>query len=221
MFDRLKKAFQANPAAPLADEFLTPWASGRMLSCHALAEGGWVLEGRVLDRPFKAGCAASSRSYIRGMELMARFELGLLHDVHVVVMNRELKRTLENQSVALFTQVTESVQTTDKPLPEELGWVSMHRDAGWPGPPPAFWARYAVLTSMPESARQWLDAEAVERLLQMPEPVREDTPLLLALTRGKTYVRMQIDAPGDRSTAVYALDLFEHLSARALALFPG
>ncbi len=219
MFERLKNALGVGSTKVEADEALAQWATERMLTYRALGGGGCALEGRVLDRPFRAGCTASSRSYIRGMELMARAELGLRPDVHVIVMNRALKRSLEALAHTLYGEVTGTLQTTDKPLPEEVGWMSAYRDAGWPGPPADFWAQHAVLTDAPEAARQWLDEESIALLRDAPDQLHADTPRLFWLTRGKAYLRMQLDQPGDNASALYALDVFEHLSARALRLF--
>jgi len=219
MFERLKNVLGVGSIKVETDDGLAQWATERMLAYRVLGGGAYVLDGRVLDRPFRAGCTASSRSYISGMELMARAELGLRPDVHVIVMNRALKRTLEALASSLFAEVTDALQTTDKPLPEEVGWMSAYRDAGWPGPNADFWAQHAVLTDAPEAARQWLDEEGIALLQDTPDQLHADTPRLFLLTRGKAYLRMQLDRPGDSTTALYALDVFEHLSGRALHLF--
>ena len=188
----------------------------RLESTH----GAVAIEGRFFNRPFKAGCAPSSRPYIAGVELMARAELGLRDDVNVSVMHRALKRALESLAEGLYTSSVESVRTTHTPLPEEIAWLSMYRDAGWPGPPPSFWSRYCVLTDNLDSAREWLDADAVAMLGNAPPDLHSGTPLLMALTRGKIYLRLQMDAPDDGSVSHFALDALEHLSARAVRIFP-
>lgn len=218
MFERLKSAFSARAASSDADDGLAQWAHERLLSHTPLREGAYALGGRLLDRPFRAECIASSRAYIQGMELMAKADLGLTPEVSMIVMNRSLKRRLELMANELYAEVTDALQTTAKALPEEVRWLSMYRDAGWPGPDDAFWGRYAVLTDAPETARQWLDADSIQMLMDWPTEPGWDAPRLFILARGKTYLRMQVDQPGDNTSALHALDIFEHLSGRALHL---
>lgn len=218
MFERLKNAFSARAASGAADEGLAQWAHERLLSHMPLLGGAYALGGRLLDRPFRAECIATSRVYIQGMELMAKADLGLTPEVSVIVMNRSLKRSLEALAHELCTEVTDALQTNTKALPEEVRWLSMYRDAGWPGPDDAFWGRYAVLTDAPETARQWLDTDSIDMLMNWPVESEGDAPRLFMLARGKTYLRMQVGQPGDSTSALHALDIFEHLSGRALQL---
>ena len=219
MFERLKRALRPPVAALAEADGLERWAVGRMLSHHRMSNGATVAEGMLLDRPFQAGCAPSSRPYMVGVELMARAELDLRDDVNIVVMHRTLKRALEKAASHAYSDAVSHVQTTDKPLPEELMWLSMYRDAGWPGPAPDFWARYCVLTDNVELGRQWLDADAIESLCDAPTALRPVTPFLIALTRGKAYLRLQMEAPDDGLVSHHALDVMEQLSARAVKLF--
>ena len=128
---------------------------------------------------------------------------------------------LEADAQAHYADVTDTLQTTAKALPEEVRWLTLYRDAGWDGPAPAFWARYAVLTDTPEVARHWVDGDTVDMLMQWPLEVSPETPVLLMLTRGKNYLRMQggQGSPGGQAgVAVHGLDVFEHLSGRALQI---
>lgn len=218
MFERLKNAFSARAAASDADEGLAQWAHERLLNHMPLLGGAYAMGGRLLDRPFRAECIATSRAYMQGMELMAKADLGLTPEINVIVMNRSLKRRLETMAQELYAEVTDALQTTAKALPEEVRWLSMYRDAGWPGLDDAFWGRYAVLTDAPETARQWLDADSIAMLMDWPAEPGWDAPRLFMLTRGRTYLRMQADQPGDSTSALHALDIFEHLSGSALRL---
>ncbi|QCB45310.1 hypothetical protein E5678_04285 [Hydrogenophaga sp. PAMC20947] len=171
------------------------------------------------DKAFKAGCAPSTRPYIVGVELLAKAELDLREDVNIIVMHRTLKRALDKAAVNLFAEVTDTLRTTDRPLPEELAWLSMYRDAGWPGPSTDFWSRYCVLTDAPEAAREWLDEESIELLMDMPVELRPVTPFLIAFTRGKLYLHLQMEHADDGVISHPVLDAVEALSARALRLF--
>jgi hypothetical protein len=216
MFERLKNALSASRASLPDDEGLHHWAMERMLAHVPRKHGGYAIAGQWMDRQFRAECAPSARNYIEGFEFKAKAELALTHEVHLILMNRALKRTFEAQANRLYENVTDALQTTAKQLPEEVRWLSMYRDAGWPGPDDSFWARYAVLTDAPEIARHCLDEQTIELLMDWPEDVSEGTPMLFMLMRGNTYLRMQVDRPADSDAALHALDVFEQFSARAI-----
>ncbi|MBA4266226.1 MAG: hypothetical protein C0453_14180 [Comamonadaceae bacterium] len=216
MFERLKNALSARRASLPDDEGLHQWAMERMLAHVPRQHGGYAIAGQWMDQPFRAECAPSAREYIKGFELKAKAELGLTHEVHLILMNRALKRTFEAQANKLYENVTDALQTTAKQLPEEVRWLSMYRDAGWPGPDDRFWARYAVLTDAPEIARHCLDDQTIELLMDWPEDVNASTPMLFMLMRGNIYLRMQVDQPADSEPVLHALDVFEHFSVRAM-----
>jgi hypothetical protein len=219
MFDRLKNALAHPPSPPvIGDDAVVAWAAERLLRHRALPGGAYSLSGRLHDKAFRAECTPSTRSYIVGLELMAKTDLGLPPAGSVIVMNRALKRTLEAQANGLFAKATQSLQTRAEDMPEEIRWLTLYRDAGWAGPDERFWSRYAVLTDVPELAERWLDATALGLLQERAaeDPVT-DSPLLLMLTRGKAYMRAQVTAS---TGSAEALDLFEHLCGRALALAP-
>jgi len=132
-------------------------------------------------------------------------------------MNRALRRQLDHR-----VQVLRAEGVPACAMPEEAQWLSAFHEAGWVGPSAEFWGRYAVLTDSPDLAREWLQPEVVDRLMHWPlGGVRSETPLLFMLLRGKVYLRVQMDPPADPDTAVHALDLFQRLAHRALALQPG
>ena len=220
MFERLKRTFSPL-AAPVGggSSGLLRWGAGRMMNNQSLAGGAVSIEGLLLERPFKAGCAPSSRPYISGIELMGRADLHLRDDVNIIVMHRSLKRELEKVSAGLYSESVEGLRTTEKPLPEEVAWLSMYRDAGWPGPSSSFWARYCVLTDNVDLAREWLDTDSVAALEDATSALRPTTPFLIALTRGKAYLRLQMEAPDDALVSERAMDALEQLSARAVKLF--
>jgi hypothetical protein len=216
MFERLKKAMGAVSPAGQPDDSIAQWASERLLSHMALMGGGFALGGRLHDRPFRAESIASSRWYIQGLELLGKADLDLTPEVNIVLVNRDLKRRFEAKANELYAEATEGLKTTTKAVPEEVRWLSQYRDAGWDGPDDAFWARYAVLTDAPDSARQWLDEQSVEQLMDGPPEWQADTPMVLMLTRGKSYLRLQVGDEKGGAVALHALDILEHLSGRAL-----
>lgn len=218
MFERIRNALAARQAATPDDDDLNRWAAERMLTRVRRKDGGFAFGGQWMERPFRVECAASSRGYIQDFELKAKADLDLTHEVNLILMNRALKRSLEAQANVLHENASGAPETRAKPPSEEVRWLSMYRDAGWPGPDDHFWARYAVLTDAPEVARRCLDAEAIAMLMGWPRPVHERTPVLLMLTRGKTYLRLELGDPSETDAALHALDVFEHFSARAARL---
>ncbi|MCY1541127.1 hypothetical protein D9M68_768010 [compost metagenome] len=48
--------------------------------------------------------------------------------------------------------------------------------------------------------------------------VDAQTPVLLMLMRGKTYLRMQVSGKNPTASVLHALELFEHASAQAVGL---
>jgi hypothetical protein len=219
MFERLGKAWgsllaSSDPSSPLAQ-----WATSEGLGFKSMFGGAYAMVGQWQGRGVRIECGAPSRSYVQGMELMGRVDLGLATPSGVVVMNRALKRELEEQATALYASYTDELQTSATMLPEEIRWLAMYRDAGWAGPGEAFWERYAVLTDSTETARDWLDASAVRRLMEWPgAQVSTATPVLFMLLRGKIYLRLQINQTRDTATALHAMGLFRHLTEQANAL---
>ncbi|MGE0350232.1 hypothetical protein [Hydrogenophaga sp.] len=216
MFERLKKAWLRLHWSSAQREPLAQWAQAHDLAFTPQAHGAFVLSGHWSGQPVRIECASSSRPFIKGMELMARADLGLAGSGGVVLMNRILKLHLEQWASELYSQYTDTLQTTAHALPDEVRWLAMYRDAGWTGPDSHFWARYAVLTDTPDMARQWIDGDGLRRLMDWPnDAVTAATPLMLMVMRGKAYMRLQLDAPRDTATALHALDLFHHFSRRA------
>ncbi len=219
MFDRLRQVFSRPSGGPAADTSpVGHWATSRFLSHHVVAPHQFELAGRLLDRDMRAECKASSRPYIEGLELRARVDLALPPAGHVILMSRSLLRQLEAQADALYDHAVGDVQTRAREMPEELRWLSQYRDARWTGPSERFWQRYAVISDAPGLARRWIDDEAQDFLLAGDSDAAAQVPLLVALIRGKCYLRLQVNPHARGADALLALELLEHLSERALQL---
>ena len=222
MFERLKNALARLQWSTARSAPLAQWADQHGLGFRPLIGGAYALSGHWHGQAVRLECMAPSRPFIQGMELMARADLGLSVPGSVVLMNRSLKLMLEQRASELYSQYTDALQTTAQTLPDEIRWLAMYRDAGWTGPDRQFWARYAVLTDMPETAKQWIDEEGVQRLMRWPaNAVNPDTPLMLMLMKGKAYMRLQIDQTRDTATALHAFELFHHFSEQARGVLPA
>lgn len=215
MFERLKRVFNtadrpeaglsALPAGPQAA--VGEWAKAQGFSYTGFGEGkGFSVEGEVRNRRWKLERGRSSRDYIRGDELRARAELKVNDDAAVLIMNRPLKEALEKKAYEMYTDTLQT--TADPSLPEELRWLAMYPEAGWDGPAPAFWERYAVLCEQKEYAQAWLGNDLAGLLMDWPLPAPDpQIPFILMLLRGKGYLRMQY-TPADQATLEHATQIF-------------
>jgi len=219
MLDRLLKLFSSRPQrAPDAPGAVAHWASSRFLQYRSAAPHRFEIVGRLHERALRAECANSSRPYILGLELRARVDLELPPAGHVILLSKGLLRTLEAQADALYDHAEGGAHKRLQHLPEELRWLNQFSDATWPGPGDAFWRRYAVLGDAPELARRWLDDEAQAFLLAGDNEAAVQVPVMIALLRGKCYLRLQVNPSAQEADALLALELLDHLSARALEL---
>lgn len=216
MFERLKSALNRRTGALLRSPPLVQWALQNSFEYTPAPGGGFSLTGEWWGRPVRLECAPSSRTYIDGPEFMARVDLGRATPGGVVLMTRLLKHRLEGRANELYSQYTDTLKTTAQAVPEEIRWLSMYRDAGWAGPDRHFWARYSVLTDVPDAAREWLDDESLDRLMRWPgHVVGVGTPLMAMILKGKAYMRLQLDDPRDSATVLHAIELFRHLAEQA------
>jgi hypothetical protein len=210
MFERFKHAFRQRPASSPSDSPVSRWATSQFLHLRPGDAGQFSIDGQLLDRPFRAECGPSSRPYIEGMELRVKVDLQLPPFGQVVVMSRAVRDALARMDIA-------AVQTAGQ-LVDEKRWLAELKGAQWDGPPEAFWARYAVISDAPELARRWLNADAVEFLTLGSSEAAARVPLLIALMRGKCYLRLQVNPHARDADTLLALELLEHLIGRALEL---
>lgn len=219
MFDRLKKVFakgEERPPAPHGRNETQEWASTHGLSFEQQPTSeSFTLGARVGGKPWRMQRTRPSRPFIRGEELRARAELDLGNEVAVLVMNRPLKDALERQA---YARVTDTLQTTmDASMPEEIRWLAMFDEVGWPSAPDAFWDRYAVLADKREQAQTWINDALCGLLLGWPQDGPDmQTPFTLMLVRGKAYLRMEY-APADLATLAHATTIFVSACESALA----
>lgn len=212
MFERLKKVFaprDAGSARPDAADDVSKWAGTKGFAFTGSSEvTGFVLSGKIDNKPWKLERGKSTRDYIRGEELRARAELRLNDDVAVLIMNRSLKEALEKRTYEIFTDTLQT--TADPSLPEEMRWLAMYPEAGWDALPPAFWKRYSVLAEKREQAMIWINPHLAELLMNWPEPAtNEQVPFVLMILRGKAYLRMQY-TPADIPTLEHAAKIFTY-----------
>lgn len=215
MLDALLNLVSAARRARSAHAVLMTWGEHHGLAFEPGKDGACSLAGQWGGRPVRVDLQPTARPYLVGLEIHARCDLGLDPLASVVVMNRALKRSIERWADYLYSQLTNPLQTMADSLPEEVRWLAGFRDAGWPGPDDAFWARYAVLTDAPELARQQIDETVARALMRWRHGTGDDAPLMLMRLRGKLQMRLQLAQPRDTAGETAALDLFALLCQRA------
>jgi hypothetical protein len=230
MFESIKNAlgFGSNPKSDkatksdtLAGASLSPtskvseWASmqGLGFSQRADGRGGYQMDGKIGDKPWRMEQGKPSRDFIKNSELRARAELGIRDGVAVMVMTRQLKNDLDKRAFALYT---DSLQTIADPnLPEEMRWLSIYEEMGWESLGEAFLDNYAILAEDRDTAMSWISPELVNLLMAWPDH-NPATPKILMILRGKAYLRMQY-SEGDIPTMEHATNVFTTACELALS----
>jgi len=229
MFDRLKKMWGGQGTAASVSGFSThdsvlfgDWAKSQGMAYtdgSALpTKGGYhnlfELEGTVHHKKWRIECGPPSRDFIRGQELRARGELGVLDSVAVVLMNRPLKVALEKRAYSMYT---DSLQTAvDPKLPEEMRWLAIYPEVGWADAPNLFFDRYAVLSGKREHAAAWIKGSLAHALMHWPPSgPSSQVPFVMMLLRGRCYLRMQF-TDMDMATLQHTISLYVTACTSAL-----
>lgn len=212
MLNRIKQLWKKSlPSEPL-DGPVSRWASSQFLR-HRMGDGGtYVIEGRLQEREFRAECGPSRRPYISGMEFRARVDLALPPVGKVVLMSRAVASSLRR---------LDEQENLPRGLEEEVAWLTQLREARWEGPDETFWRSYAVRADEPELARRWLNEEAISFLTLGNSDVAARVPMMVALMRGRCYLRMEVNPRAEEADTLLALELLEQLVDRALTLASG
>jgi hypothetical protein len=227
MFDRIKKALLGDGKAPveprpseLANDPVSEWATATgMLVTPSSPGKALAMSGKVQGKPWRMEIGRPTRNYIHGEELRARAELGAQEDIAALVLNRPLKEALEKLA---YSMITDTLQTTADPnLPEEMRWLAMFDEVGWDSAPEGFWDRYAVFADRREHALAWMEPAFMEALMDWPPggPSRE-VPFIVALMRGKGYLRMEY-VPPTADTVKHAARIFTAACEASLGAFPA
>jgi hypothetical protein len=185
MLDGIKRLFSGpQPTSANGWDDIATWATSLEYTYREVASEGFVIDGRLGANPWRLEWGPSQRPYIQGQELRLRAELGLVADLQVVLMNRNLQEAMER---TVFEQYVEGVQTRiDNQTPPEMRWLVMFPklsalEMG------ALNSRYVALSSIKAWLMQWLEgplSQAVQS--QRVEPA---TPLVLMIGRGRLMLR--------------------------------
>ena len=203
MLDGLKRIF-AGGSTPGDDwEGIAPWAASRQYMFRAVANEGFVIDGRQGASPWRLEWGPSQRPYIEGQELRIRAELGLGSELQLLVMNRLLQEQMEKD---VFEQYVEGVQTRlDNQTPPEMRWLVMFpKMAG--NDMPELRERFIALSSVKSWLAQWLQGPLTQSLAALR--VGDEQPVVLMIGRGRLMLRTSL-AEADVMSLQLWLRLFE------------
>lgn len=194
LLDRLRGLLQRRPA-PASDPFLeehSTWSAQAARRALA-ASTRTVHDTSLLGHPCRMEIGPAPAGLFTGMELRARVDLRLDRSVAVVALDRAFKEMLAAQAYAILTQGDQTALGMG--LREEMRWLAVYTETGWPMAAAGFWQDYVVLEAQRGQAGAWIDEELARAMLaaRLAAPA---APVVLALLQGRVYLRTQLCAPG-------------------------
>lgn len=218
MLDALKRLFRRDvdmPTWPAVER----WA----LACgyeyrRARDGGGFVVEGKYEERSWRLEWGPSQRHYISGQELRLRMDLPLPHQMQLLLLSRDLMKTLES---ATFDRYTDNLKTQiDSSTPEEMRWLVMYPKLSLRALPSLRDRIGAVGSSLPSLAR-WLDGPLGNHLSDATLVLLSaQRPFVLMTSRNRVVLRLELPTPATDSFE-QALALFEVAISQTPAAIEG
>ena len=184
MLDGIKRIFSGGDSPSDEWEGIASWAASRQYMFRAVANEGFVIDGRLGATPWRLEWGPSQRPYIKGQELRIRSELGLSSDLKLLVMNLLLQEQMEKD---VFAQYVEGVQTgLDNQTPPEMRWLVMFpKMAG--ADMPELRERFIALSSVKSWLGQWLQGPLTQSLAALRADAGQ--PMVLMIGRGRLMLR--------------------------------
>jgi hypothetical protein len=177
-----------------------------------------VIDGVMGPRAWRLEWGPPQRGYIQGHELRLRMELGLAHELRMLLLSRPLMDELERRT---FENYTSKMQTAiDASTPEEMRWLAMFPKVTLAASMD-FRQRFAVVSSSAEAAVAWIAGPLAERLTEAARgPLAGEPPFLVMTLRGRIYLRLEL-ATLDLAAFDAMIGLFETAAERALLVNGG
>ena len=206
MFDPLKmirtagvrRLEQADLAVPKNN--IEAWAIASGMTCvSSVANGHYVVAGEIEKKPWTIERKVGSRPFIQGDELTARAALDVMTSPAVIVINRFLKETLEEQAYKIYT---ESLHTfAEVGLSQEMRWLALFPERPVVHLTQSFQDNFAVLSGDNSDAVHWVSPEVAD-LIQQCQSEDFSIPFILMLIRGKVYLHRQLTLINDEVPTV-------------------
>lgn len=175
------------------------WADGQQHLFRAVADDGFVVDGRLAGGPGAHGTTGavwrlewgpSQRPYFTGNELRLRAEPGIETELQLLLLTRPLQEQLEK---SIFEQYVEDVQTRiDTQTPPEMRWLVMFPKllASEMGP---LRDHYVALGNARPWLLAWLDGPLTQALQSCAD--QSGSPMALMIGRGRLTLRMALNGP--------------------------
>lgn len=202
----------------LPENDIAVWARSQGLVYAGLTEiGQYVISGTVENKPWTVERRAGSRPFIEGEELSLRAVLDVLATPAIIIMNRPLKNSLEEQAYNIYT---DSVQTFIAPgLTQEMRWIALYPERFQPRLSHYFQDNFAVLANDSNYASSWLSQELADLICKCQNN-DISAPFILMLLRGKMYIQLQITTIPEEITLLdESIKVLQFASVSALKEF--
>ena len=162
-------------------------ARGASFSPGRDGEGFLIDQAQALPGPLRIEWGPSQRSYLPGNELRMRCEMGLHHDLQLMVLCRTLMEALES---AVFEAYTDTLKTrVDTDTPEEMRWLVMFPKFG-NAASQLVRERYGLVGVTKDLTSAWVDGALGEALAQASQDLLPaGHPFVLMSMRGNLYLR--------------------------------
>lgn len=216
MFDALKR-WIAGDAEGADWRAAAAWAAQRRAQFKRSRDGaGFVVEAGFGAGRWRLEWGPPQRSYIAGRELRLRAELGLPHELNMLVLSRALMEELERGA---FEQYTAQTQTRiDDAMPEEMRWLAMFQKLALDR---ELRQHFGAVALPAKAGEGWLSGPLAGQLTAASRGVLDGAqPFVLMTLRGRLYLRMQLDAP-DAAAIDAAVAIFETAAAQAVLAAEG
>lgn len=189
MLSKLSRWFGPAPG-PTMPKGIDHWARSRSATYRRVRNGeGFVVEGITRSLRWRVEWGASHRPYVAGRELRILAEMGLHHDLQVMVLNRKL---LDQSEAAVYSQYIEGVQTSiDTQTPTEIRWLVMYPKLT-ASEMRSLDARFGAVSSVKPWLLQWLAGPLSPALLAAGPMLSQDDPFVLAIGRGRLTLRLRM-----------------------------
>lgn len=222
MLEKLKRFFYRERVGP--PEAGTPfvsawldvaeWAAAHHHHFKRTRDGqGFVVDASFEGQPWRLEWGPSQRPYIEGHELRLRMELLLPPGLQMLVLNRVLLESLENESFERYTEVNQT--QVDVSTSEEMRWVALfaasdlaaHRSLK---------PHFAALSRSPAHVEAWLQGALAAALTRtMAAAMKPELPFVLMTLRGRVYLRTALAQPApavlDAMASLFAVGCAEAL----------
>lgn len=192
MLRALRQWFSGRTAPVVQWPDVQAWCAHSRLAWEPLVGGeGFAVESRSGPLAWRLEWGQPERLYVRGRgELRMQAELGLAPELHLLVLDSPLQRTLER---AVLDQIAGAADSRADPhMPQEMRWVvsfprlALREAMAWPAGLEAF-------ASHEEWLLGWVDGPLARAL--GAAPAQGHSPLVLLIGEGRLQMRAGLDEP--------------------------